>query len=155
MRGHRTGQVKDVVGTWFAVVVSGVFALAAGTMTTVGVVGEFSRSGNWRRRTGLAVAVLAGWAALLLAVSQVSGIGGGLCGSAVGILTETPDPSTLGVDELTRASMRACIQRRQVQLGTATSLMGAAIGSFLWWRRIGEHKPSKGFLRLVWPAAGR
>lgn len=108
---------------WFSYVVLGVFALTTLAVAILGIRDELRLPARWRRRTGAATAVGLGALAFCLAISQVTGTWGQLCGSAVGILTYTPNPATQALDEPTRAAYEACFNRRLFQMLIATVLL--------------------------------
>lgn len=108
---------------WFSYVALCVFALATLAVAALGIRDELRLPARWPRRVGAATAVALGALAFYLAISQVTGTWGQLCGSAVGILTYTPNPSTQALDEPTRAAYEACINRRLFQMLIATALL--------------------------------
>ncbi|MFT4218171.1 MAG: hypothetical protein QM619_13450 [Micropruina sp.] len=104
------------------------FALVICLVAAVAVRDEVRRPASWGRRVGAVASVALAALGLFLAVTQVTGTWGELCGSAVGILTYTPDPATQHLDDTTRAAYQACIDRRATQMTLATiSLIAAPI----------------------------
>lgn len=109
----------------FAVVyvVLALFAIVGAIVAGLAILDEVRTPADWRRRAGAAAAVALAALGFYLAISQVTGTWGQLCGSAVGILSYTPDPAGRHLDPSTTAAYQACIDRRVLQMVLATTTL--------------------------------